>query len=223
MTDSVRVIGVSALHGRVLAVDRVDAVFRAGAVTAVTGGNGSGKSALVAVVAGVHPAAQGEVVRPPGGVALVPQSWSADRPLPLSVRAAVAMGRWHRRGRWGRLCTADHAIVADAMERLGVTDLAGRQIGALSGGQRQRVLVAQGLAQRAPVLLLDEPTAGVDAPARAWIEDALAAEADRGTVVVHITHDPASVERAGYRLHLEAGRVAAPVPPTAGAGIGVRS
>lgn len=207
MIDDVQVTNVSAHHGSVLAVDGVDATFPAGAVTAITGGNGSGKSTLIAVIAGVHPATHGRVRRPAGGVAFVRQSWSAERPLPLTVRSAVAMGRWRDRGHWARLRTADHELVSHAMAQLGVTDLARRQLDALSGGQRQRVLVAQALAQQAPVLLLDEPTAGVDAPAQRWIENAMAAEAVRGVAVVHITHDPRSVRHADHHLHLHAGRL----------------
>ncbi len=206
--SSVRVRRVSAHHGLVVALREVDATFEAGSVTAVTGGNGSGKSTLLAVVAGVHRPTRGRVERPSGGVAFVRQSWSSERPLPLTVRAAVTMGRWYDRGRWSRLRSADQATVAEAMERLGVTDISGRQIDALSGGQRQRVLVAQALAQRAPVLLLDEPTAGVDAAAHEWIEEAMTAEAARGAAVVHVTHDVASVRRADHHLHMEGGQVA---------------
>jgi zinc/manganese transport system ATP-binding protein len=207
MTQDVQVTNVSAHHGSVLAVDGVDATFPGGAVTAITGGNGSGKSTLVAVVAGVHPASRGRVRRPAGGIAFVRQSWSAERPLPLTVQSAVAMGRWRDRGRWARLRAADHELVAHAMAQLGVTDLARRQLGALSGGQRQRVLVAQALAQQAPVLLLDEPTAGVDAPAQRWIDNAMTAEAGRGVAVVHITHDLRSVQQADQHLRMHAGRL----------------
>ena len=207
MTKNVAVRGVSAHHGSTPAIEQVDATFPHSSVTAITGGNGSGKSTLLAVVAGVHRPTRGEVERPRGGVAFVRQCWSTERPLPLTVRSAVCMGRWEIRGRWARLCAADHALVAEAMDRLGVADIAERQVDALSGGQQRRVLVAQALAQRAPVLLLDEPTAGVDAAARDWIEATMVDEAARGVVVVHATHDAASVCRADHRIHLSAGRV----------------
>lgn len=210
MTDDLRVLDVTAYHGAVLAVNGVTATFPAATVTAISGGNGSGKSTLMAVIAGVHPASRGHVHRPTGGIAYVRQSWSVEGPLPLTVRSAVAMGRWRDRGRWGRLRAADQAAVDDAMARLGVTGLAGRQLGALSGGQRQRVLVAQALAQRAPVLLMDEPTAGVDATARAWIEEAMGAETERGVTVVHITHDPKSAGQAQQHLQLVDGRLMDP-------------
>ncbi len=209
-----QVIDVSAHHGTILALQSIDCAFPAGRVTALTGGNGSGKSTLIAVLAGVHRATRGQVRRPAGGVALVRQSWSPDQPLPLTVAAAVGMGRWHDRGHWRRFRSDDRAVVARAMEQLDVTDLAQRQLGGLSGGQRQRVLVAQALAQRSGVLLLDEPTAGVDAAARERIENAMAAEAERGVVVVHVTHDADSVRRAHRHVHLEAGRVAVPVSPS---------
>ncbi len=77
-----------------------------------------------------------------------------------------------------------------------IADLADRSLDELSGGQRQRTLVALGLAQRAPVLLVDEPTAGVDAASAALVVAALAEEASRGAVVVHAAHDPVAVAAA---------------------------
>lgn len=212
MTGSVLLENVIAYQGDVLALDGVSAGFPAGAVTAITGGNGSGKSTLLAVTAGVLAPTAGQVRRPAGGVALVRQSWSADRTPPLTVRATVGMGRWAGRRWFGRATAADRAAVEDAMERLAVADLAGRSLTALSGGQRQRVLIARGLAQQAPVLLVDEPTAGTDTPARDRILAALQEEADRGAVVVHVTHEPLALTDRVRRLHLDGGRVAVPTP-----------
>lgn len=214
MTRSVCLDSVIAYRGDILALDDVSAEFPAGTVTAVTGGNGSGKSTLLAVAAGVLAVTGGRVRRPAGGVALVRQSWSAERTPPLTVRAAVAMGRWAGRRWWARPTAADRAAVDDAMDRMAVADLARRPLTALSGGQRQRVLVARGLAQPAPVLLVDEPTAGTDTDARDRILAALLDEADRGRVVVHVTHEPSALAGSVRRLHLDLGRVAQPTPVT---------
>jgi zinc/manganese transport system ATP-binding protein len=127
--------------------------------------------------------------------------------LPLTVRDTVTMGRWAVRGAWRRITRADRDIVDGALAALGLESLENRSLGELSGGQRQRTFVAQGLAQRAGILLLDEPTAGVDADARHRIAAALEAEVRRGTTVVHVTHDTDVIDRADRVVWLEAGRV----------------
>lgn len=177
-------------------LDGVSACFPAGAVTALTGPNGSGKSTLLDVIAGVVTASDGRVSSlPSGGVAYVPQSVPPSA-LPLTVRATVAMGRWRARPWWRPLGRDDRAVVDEQLDRMRITGLADRALDELSGGQRQRTLVALGLAQRAPVLLVDEPTAGVDAASAALVVDALAAEAAAGVVVVHASHDDAAITAA---------------------------
>jgi zinc/manganese transport system ATP-binding protein len=126
------------------------------AITALVGPNGSGKPALLGVMAGVVRPTSGRLQRvgdrPP---AFVPQRSAVADALPLTVRQTVEMGRWSHRGPWRRLTRQDRATVDQAMERLGSTDLATRQLGELSGGQRQRALIAQGLAQESDLLLVD--------------------------------------------------------------------
>jgi ABC-type Mn2+/Zn2+ transport system ATPase subunit len=102
--------------------------------------------------------------------------------------------------------------VDDAMERLDVADLASRQIRELSGGQRQRAFVAQGLAQEAEVLLLDEPLGGLDVVSQRLILDAMTAERDAGRVVVTSTHDLGEAAHAD-RVLLLAGHLVASGPP----------
>ncbi len=178
-------------------LDGLDATFPAGVVTALTGPNGSGKSTLLDALAGVVTPVGGAVSGlPSGGVAYVTQAVPPSA-LPLTVRSTVAMGRWRVRPWWRPLGRADHAVVDAQLDRMGITDLADRPLDELSGGQRQRTLVALGLAQRAPVLLVDEPTAGVDAGSAALVTAALAAEAAAGVVVVHAAHDPVAIAAAG--------------------------
>ncbi len=203
-------------RGEVLALDGVDARLPAGSVTALVGANGAGKSTLLDVLAGVLRPTSGRV-RGPGRltVAYVPQRSAVPDDLPLTVADTVAMGRWRERGPWRRLRADDRALVARSAERLGLTGLLGAPLSAVSGGQRQRALVAQGLVARAGVLLVDEPTAGVDAATRAAVLEALAAEAARGAVVVHATHEPTAVAGADRVLTLAAGRVVGAAPATA--------
>jgi manganese transport system ATP-binding protein len=133
--------------------------------------------------------------------------------LPLSVREVVTMGRYASRGLFGRLGPGDRVAVDHALERLDIADLARRQLGALSGGQRQRVFVAQGLAQQADVLLLDEPVTGLDLVTQDRILDVVAEERDAGRAVILSTHDLAEASRAD-QLVLLAGRIVATGTPT---------
>ena len=201
---------VSVSHNGIPALAAVSLDIPAHGMTAIAGANGSGKSTLLGVLAGVVPVSSGSArrsARANGGVALVVQRSGVPDGLPLTVRDTVTMGRWAQRGSWRRITRTDRDIVDGALAALGLEDLAQRSLTELSGGQRQRTLVAQGLAQRAGVLLLDEPTAGVDAFARDLIAAALDAEVRRGTTVVHVTHDDDVMVRADRVIRLEAGRV----------------
>ncbi|MEU0133946.1 zinc ABC transporter ATP-binding protein AztA [Streptomyces sp. NPDC006296] len=176
--------------------------------TALVGPNGSGKSTLLGVIAGVIDPTAGQLrhegERPP---AFVPQRGAVGDTLPLTVRQTVEMGRWGERGPWRRLTGRDHAAVDDALDRLGIGDLTTRQLGELSGGQRQRALIAQGLAQESDLLLLDEPTTGLDPEARDRITAILADLAADGVTVVHATHDLDAARAADACLLLRDGRL----------------
>ncbi|MFE6610596.1 zinc ABC transporter ATP-binding protein AztA [Amycolatopsis sp. NPDC057786] len=177
-------------------------------LTAIAGANGAGKSSLLNLVAGVLPATTGSVTRRDSGrVAYVTQQSEVSRSLPITVRATVTMGRWAHRGHWRRLTKTDRKIVGECLELLEITSIADRLIGTLSGGQRQRALVAQGLAQQAGLLLLDEPSAGLDLHARGLIDEALRATLAEGTTVVRVTHDLEVAGRADHCLLLQDGRL----------------
>jgi len=183
-------LGVSAHHDGRTALRGVDVDVLGGRLTVLVGPNGSGKSTLLGVLAGTHRDVEGQVALPASGTTafVVQRSAVTDR-LPITVRETVAMGRWGSLGAWRPLGRRDRSVVDDCLEALDVADLARRPLAALSGGQRQRVLVAQGLARQADLLLLDEPTAGVDAAATALIRAAVDAELARGATVVEATHD----------------------------------
>ncbi|MEV1044608.1 zinc ABC transporter ATP-binding protein AztA [Streptomyces sp. NPDC049916] len=184
------------------------------AMTALVGPNGSGKSTLLGVLAGV--------IRPTSGVierhgderpAFVPQRGAVGDTLPLTVRQTVEMGRWGERGPWRRLGRRDHAVVDAVLGRLGIDGLAARQLGDLSGGQRQRALIAQGLAQESGLLLLDEPTTGLDPRARERIGALLRDLVADGVTVVQATHDLEAARAADACLLLRDGRLAAQGDP----------
>ncbi|MEV7548335.1 zinc ABC transporter ATP-binding protein AztA [Amycolatopsis sp. NPDC089917] len=183
-------------------------------LTAIAGPNGAGKSSLLNLVAGVLPPTSGSVTRrDPGRVAYVTQQSEVSQSLPITVRATVTMGRWAHRGPWRRLSKMDRKIVGECLELLDITAIADRLIGTLSGGQRQRALVAQGLAQHSALLLLDEPSAGLDLRARGLIDEALRAALADGTTVVRVTHDLEVAGRADHCLLLQDGRLVGEGPP----------
>lgn len=189
-------------------LDDVDLDLRAGEVAVVAGPNGAGKTTLLEVVAGTRAPSAGTRTTS-GAVGLVPQRTGVSDRLPLTVRDVVAVGAWGRRGPWRRLDARSRADVDEAMVRLGVAHLARQSFATLSGGQRQRALLAQGLAVRADLLLLDEPTTGLDVDSGDRIRAVLRAEADRGAAVVCVSHDTALLAAADRLVRLAEGRVVA--------------
>jgi len=195
---AISVQGVTVRYGETLALDRVSLDVETGRVTGLIGMNGSGKSTLFKTILGLVRPASGTVLldgsapasaRRRGLVGYVPQSEDVDWSFPVSVRDVVMMGRYGRQGFTRRARPADRAAVDEALERVGLTDLADRQIGQLSGGQRKRAFVARGIAQGSGILLLDEPFAGVDKRSEATIVRLLREIAADGSTVFVSTHD----------------------------------
>jgi manganese transport system ATP-binding protein len=195
---ALRLTGLTVRYGDVVALDGVDLTIARGRICGVVGMNGSGKSTLFKSVMGLVTPDAGTVsvaslsptaARKRGIVGYVPQNEDVDGQFPVSVADVVMMGRYGRMGFLRRPRAADHAAVAEALERVELTDLADRQIGRLSGGQRKRAFVARGIAQGADILLLDEPFAGVDKRSEATISRLLRELADDGRTVVVSTHD----------------------------------
>lgn len=210
---SLHVRDLSVLLGGRLALDGVSLDVPAGTSVAVLGANGSGKSTLLRSIAGLQRTTSGTVDTAGADVALVLQTTTVDRSLPITVRETVRLARAAVRGPWGRMRAEDHAVVDESMARLEVTDLAARPLHELSGGQRQRVLVAQGLAQGAPILLLDEPVTGLDMVSKEVILGVIAEEAGAGRIVCTSTHDLEEARRCD-RAVLLATRLVAEGPPT---------
>lgn len=199
----------------VLVVDRLDVEP---GLTAVVGPNGSGKSTLLSAIAGVLPATGtidvlGErPARVRRRIAYVLQAQHASEHLLVTAGEVVALGRAAELGVVGRLRAADRSAIDDAMATLEIDDLARRHLADMSGGQRQRVFVAQGLAQRADVLLLDEPVAGLDLASTQRIRAAIDRERAAGRTIVVATHDLADAAHADHVVLLS-GRVVASGPP----------
>ncbi|GEN78527.1 metal ABC transporter ATP-binding protein [Actinotalea fermentans] len=198
MTAALRITGLTVRYGDVLALDGVDLAVEPGEACGLVGVNGSGKSTLFKAAVGlVRPVAgtvevlggPGDRARKSGLVAYVPQADDLDRDFPVSVEDVVLTGRYHLMGPLRRPAARDRAVVAQALARVGLADLAGRQVGRLSGGQRQRVLLARALAQEARLLLLDEPFTGVDAGSEAAVTAVLRDLVADGCSLVVSTHD----------------------------------
>ncbi|GAB4581574.1 MAG: metal ABC transporter ATP-binding protein [Anaerolineales bacterium] len=182
-------------YNGVAALDSVSFQLRIGERVAVVGPNGAGKSTLFKVVAGVLPATHGEVKvfgHGPEGhicIAYVPQRSQVDWRFPVNVADVVMMGRIGKIGlfRWPQ--KRDWDVVRESLDLVGMTHLAKRQIGELSGGQQQRVFIAQALAQKADLILMDEPLNGLDAPSQEAIFDLLDELKRRHVTVMVATHD----------------------------------
>ncbi|MEU4155901.1 heme ABC transporter ATP-binding protein [Actinoplanes sp. NPDC026670] len=216
-----RAVGVAVDLGGNRVVDRVDLHVAAGEVIALVGPNGAGKSTLLAALAGditmsgrieignrdVHAWKTVELAQQR---AVLPQK--ATLSFPFTVGEVVAMGRAPWAGR--PESADDEDAVAEAMRLTETTGFAGRPFPALSGGEQARVALARVLAQRTPVLLLDEPTAALDLRHQELVLRAVRQRAANQTRVVVVLHDLGLAAAYADRAYvLAGGRVRAEGPP----------
>jgi iron complex transport system ATP-binding protein len=183
---------------RANAVDGVSFQGPDGQITALAGPNGSGKSTIVRALLGRVDVKSGQAridghdarALTPNALALkmavVPQR--EETTFPMRVRDYVALGRYPHLGLWRSPDSADHEAVDDALGQSGVSDLADRTTDALSGGEWQRVRIARALAQRAPALVLDEPTTFLDVAHEMAIFELLSSLARAGLAVLLVSH-----------------------------------
>lgn len=183
-------------YGLHTVVRNIEFGARAGDLIVLIGTNGSGKSTLLKTLAGMLPVVHGSASvlggapgAAPKRVAYLPQHPVSSHTLPLRARDVVAMGRYAHLGLFKRATGRDRSIVDDAMRRTGASDFAEKSLRELSGGQQQRTHLAQVLTRQAEVLLLDEPTAGLDIAGKAAVAEIITAERARGVTVVLATHD----------------------------------
>ncbi len=191
---------VTVAYGRRPVLWNVDLTVPGACLFGIVGPNGAGKSTLLKAALGLVPLAGGEVrilgapleqVR--ARVGYVPQRESVDWDFPVSVTDVVLMGTYARLGWLRRPGPRERALAAECLDRVGLADVAERQIGRLSGGQQQRVFLARALAQQADVYFLDEPMAGVDARSQERIFRVLSDLRAEGRLVVIVHHDLRSV------------------------------
>lgn len=172
-----------------VAVDDVSMAVRRGDFVGIVGPSGSGKTTLLKAVLGSIPPASGHVHRLQGlTMAYVPQVESVDWNFPVTVLETVIMTRT-RNGWWPRTTKDERDHAERVLHRLGLVDVAERHIRELSGGQQQRVFIARALFHRPELLVLDEPTSGVDVRTRHEVLHLLADLHDDGLSIVLTTHD----------------------------------
>lgn len=178
------------------ALKDVSLTIQVGERVAMVGPNGAGKSTLIKLLASLETLQEGEITihghrvgECRHRVAYVPQRGDVDWRFPVTVHQVVMMGRYVHVGWLKRPRPEDHEAVAHAMELMGITDLADRQIGELSGGQQQRVMLARTLAHRADLLLLDEPLNNLDVVNQEMIFDVMDTLSTEGRTIVVTTHD----------------------------------
>lgn len=185
----VRLDDVTCRYGREPVLDHVELTIPAGGFFGVVGPSGSGKTTLLRTVMGKVAPVGGSVYRRPGlQVAYVPQVETVNWDFPVTVGECVLMARVRgRRLPWPS--AAERTEVASVLDRLGIGDLAHRHIRELSGGQQQRVFIARALLRRPQLLLLDEPTSGVDVKTRHEVLHLLTELNADGLGIVLTTHD----------------------------------
>ncbi len=218
--DALRVQGLTASYGAAPVLKDVTFAIPTGSMTAVVGPNGAGKSTLLKAVLRLLPSRGtvevlgSEVSRVRRRIAYVPQRGDVDWTFPITVAGTALLGTYPGLGLFRRPRKADRQRAFEALEQVGMAELANRPIGELSGGQQQRVFLARALAQQADVILLDEPFVGVDATSEALIVEILRGLREQGTTIVVVHHDLATAPE--YFTHaLLLNRTAITFGPTA--------
>jgi zinc transport system ATP-binding protein len=180
-----------------------------GEIVAVVGPNGSGKSTLMKGILGLNEQVAGSVtlfgvpsqdLHERARLGYVPQRHTLSASVRATAEEIVATGRLPRINWLGRLRATDRQIVARSLEVVGLADRAATEVSTLSGGQQRRVLIARALAGQPDVLIMDEPTAGVDAASQLVLADVLERLVEREVTMLIVTHELGALERLLTRI-----------------------
>jgi zinc/manganese transport system ATP-binding protein len=180
------------------AVHHVSGRFEPGSLTAIVGPNGAGKSTLLKTIVGLMKPSEGSVGRAGlarTDIAYLPQQAEIDRSFPITVADTVALGLWREIGIRGAITGERWRRVAGALASVGLGGFGDHSIASLSAGQFQRVLFARLLVQDAPVILLDEPFAAIDARTTADLMEVVRQWHADGRTVIAVLHDIDEVRR----------------------------
>jgi len=213
------------------AICAINLTVNSGEVVAVIGPNGSGKSTLVRGILGLAPVLDGELrlFGTPAArfgqrhrIGYVPQRHTVGGAIPSTIEEVVGSGRLVHRRWFSRASAADRVAVAEAIAAVGLADRRRAMVATLSGGQQRRVLIARALAGRPEVLIMDEPTAGVDAESQHALVHTLLGLVRRGLTLIVVTHEIEPLRPVLSRVvTLSGGRLIGDTPlPHAGIGTG---
>jgi ABC-type Mn2+/Zn2+ transport system ATPase subunit len=215
----IRFRDVSVRYGAHTALSNLSLDIPCGSITAILGPNGAGKSTFLRACLGWLPLSKGEIrigdkhlEHALPRLAYLPQRQSIDWDFPITVKGVVEQGRYPRLKPWQRFQKVDHIAVNHALEELGITSLADRQISQLSAGQQQRVFLARALAQGADIFLLDEPFTGLDVTATEELAHILRSWELQGRTVMAAVHDFGLAKSAFSRGILLANKLIAEGP-----------
>ena len=213
--DKPPVIAISEIcfgWGQERVIDELSLVLEEGDFMGLLGPNGGGKTTLIKLILGILKPTCGKITlfgkpqeefRDWHLIGYVPQNaTNFDREFPVTVREVVAMGRAGNGGMAGR---DERRIIDDALEKVGILDLAQRRIGHLSGGQQQRAFIARALANQPRLLILDEPTAGVDVDSIERFYDMLNGLNREGITILLVSHDIGTLTKNANRIACIAG------------------
>ena len=201
----IRAHDISVHHGDFPALEHVSFAIEAGEIVTVVGPNGSGKSTLLRTILGVFEPSKGQIEKKPGlTIGYVPQKLAQDSGLPLTVRGFLSLPK-----------RVSDAQAKAALEETGANGLEQRQISQLSGGQMQRVLLARAILNEPDILILDEPTQGLDQPGAADFYALIEkVRNNHGCAVLLVSHDLHVVMSASDRVLCLNGHICCEGTPT---------
>lgn len=210
-SDIVNIAGVDFAYAGQLVLKRIDLRIERGGTVGIIGPNGGGKTTLVRLMLGLIQPTRGTIkvdglsprqaVRRGDVIGYLPQNPRVPDDFPLNVRQVVHLGLVGKTGMLRPYIKSDLDFADSMLERVGIADLADQTVGELSGGQLQRVLIARALAARPKLLLLDEPTTGIDRSGQQrFIEFLSNLKQELGLTVVIVSHDLRAVTAMSDRI-----------------------
>ena len=178
-------------YGGAPALHDVNITVHPGEAVALIGPNGSGKSTLLKGILGLIPIVEGTLSGDfrESDIGYLPQNEHIDPEFPVTLKQVVTMGRYRRLGPFRLLSSQDKNAVTQALEAVGLSNVASKRFGLLSGGQQQRGFLARALATQPSLLLLDEPFNGLDQPNREALLATLRDLKEKGVAIIVTTHD----------------------------------
>lgn len=197
----IEVSGLSISYGNKRVLTNIYLDVMQGHIYGVVGPNGAGKSTLFKSILGLIELNAGDIkvmdtdikdIRKK--IAYIPQKDEVDWTFPATVMDITLMGRYPHKKLLQRINSEDKKIAMEALDELGIADLADRQIGQLSGGQQQRVFIARALAQKSDILFMDEPFVGVDITTEEKIISTMKKLASQGKTLLVVHHDLSTVD-----------------------------